>query len=70
MDRPDLNYKKGKYRIVDTLCYAEFLSLYMLDSKPKPDLLNDCQPEVLEDDVSENYHHYPKFIPLMNSKEK
>ena len=69
MDRP----KIGKYSVVDQLCYAEFLSHYYLDPKPRDDTVNDCQPEVLIDElveVNHNVNNYPTSIPLMNSKEK
>jgi len=35
--RPNKSYKKGKFQILDNLCYAEFLCYYFLDCKAKTD---------------------------------
>ena len=68
VDRPDINFKGGKFRVLDTMCYAEFLAFYVLETKPKDD--NDSQPEVLVDDNIEGPLSYPKVIPLMRSKDR
>ena len=70
IDRPDREFKNGKYAGMDSLCYAIFLSNYSLDSKKRDDERNDCQPEVLEEIISmDNDLHLPRSIPLMSSKE-
>ena len=70
-DRPNRTFKNGKYRMVDSMCFAEFLSNYYLSVKHKSEERNDSQPEILEDliqDVS-NENGFPKTVPLMSSKE-
>lgn len=71
MDRPSLEFKNGKYRIVDQMCYSEFLSNYSQKIKPKSDDENDSQPEILEELIAEihNESAYPKNLPLISSKE-
>ena len=73
LDRPHKTFKNGKYGIIDQMCYAEFLSRYYLDSKLQDDTINDNQPEVLTNDITELNHdknNYPATIPLMSSKER
>ena len=47
MDRPNETFKKGRFAVMNSLCYAEFLQNYTYGSK-KTDEENDCQPEILE----------------------
>ena len=54
LDRPNGTYKKGKFQILDAMCYAEFLAFYVLDAKKKDENENDCQPEVLRDDADDD----------------
>lgn len=71
-DRPNKMFKKGKYSIVDTMCYAEFCAHYRL-SPLKFNDLNDNLPEILDDQVIEENHSqcgYPSTLPLMSSKKK
>ena len=73
IDRPDMTSFGGKYSLLNSFCYAEFLrSCYLaLNAKFKE---NDYQPEELVDELMEGIHNidhiYPKVIPLMSSKEK
>ena len=70
-DRPDASFQNGKYAKVDSLCLAEFLGSYYVQSKQKSD--NDSQPAVLDDELMESQHsdfQYNKTIPLMSSKQK
>ena len=70
IDRPSQTFANGKFRILDSFCYAEFLINYYIAPKP---VENDCQPEELIGQVIERNHSpspYPKVIPLMSSKEK
>ncbi|XP_066911415.1 uncharacterized protein [Clytia hemisphaerica] len=73
IDRPNITFSNGKYREIDYLCYAQFCSNYELDKKiDYAELINDNQPNVLDDSVVEENHvenTLPKKIPLMNSKE-
>ena len=70
MNRPDRNFKKGKYAALDNLCYAQFLANYYLDSKNKKtkEEENDYQPEVLEELIND-LSTLPKSVPLMVGKE-
>ena len=70
-DRPNRTFKNGKYRLIDSMCFAEFLSNYYLSVKQKSEERNDSQPEILEDLIQEipNENGFPKTIPLMSSKE-
>ena len=73
IDRPNLTFLNGKYSILDSMCFAEFLSHYYLPPKNSEDTNNDNQPTVLEDTILEKNHRscdYPLTIPLMNSKYK
>ena len=69
VERPDQNFKNAKYAAVDSMCFAEFCAYYYLDSSKWTE--NDCQPEVLEDQVMEVNHApcgYPSPLPLMSDK--
>ena len=68
LERPNATFKGGRYSVLDNFCYAQFLAYYVLDTNPKFAEENDCQPEVLNDDSSEQSSIFPK--PLMSSKEK
>ena len=72
IDRPDSNFKNGRYRVIDHMCFAEFLSCYYVDYKTKDD--NDCQPEVLTtntgDECDSSVPNYPESIQMMSSKQK
>ena len=65
IDRPNISSFGGKYSILDSFCYAEFLKFTEND---------DYQPEELSNELIEDIHNidhiYPKVIPLMPSKEK
>ena len=68
-DRPDSTFANGRYFVLDSFCFAQFLRYYSL----KHTEINDCQPNELTDDLIESNHpliNYPKTIPLMNSSEK
>ena len=39
MERPDKDFKGGKFSVLNEMCYAEFLAFYVLETKPKD--LND-----------------------------
>jgi len=70
-ERPDKNFNKGKFAVVDKLCFAEFYAYYYLDLSKWTE--NDCQPEVLEDEVIEKNHDVnvlPATIPLMSEKKE
>ena len=65
-------FQKEKWGMLDSLCFAEFLSSsYTILKSDKNS--NDSQPIVLDDNTVEEYHKnsiYPTTIPLMSSKEK
>ena len=71
IDRPNSTYAKGKYAVVDNICYAEFLSNYLIDTKANSDQINDSQPEILDEINSDldNNQRLPKRLPLMSTKE-
>ena len=73
IDRPNLSFCGGKYSVLDSLWFAEFLRFYYLAPSKSKD--NDYQPEILVDDLIENNHasdiHYPSSsIPIMSANEK
>ena len=72
IDRPDRTFQKGKYAEVDSMCFAEFLAYYSVQSKAKQESRNDSQPVVLDDELMESHLEMPinKTIPLMSSDEK
>ena len=55
IDRPNANYENGKYAVLDSMCFAEFLRYYSL-AKKKQNLDNDYQPEELTNKVIEENH--------------
>ena len=72
VDRPDEQFQNGNFKVIDEMCYAEFLSLYYVPSKPS-NAEDDCQPVILNDDLLELNHrgsNFPKKIPLISSKQK
>ena len=73
LDRPNENFKNGEYKIIDQLCFAEFLSLYYVDAKQIEISENDSQPVVLNDELMDSNHEEsicPKIVSLTSSKEK
>jgi len=63
-DRPNTTFLKGRYQVLDTFCFAEFLRYYGLKYINKE---NDSQPVELNDEAIEVNHpqtNYPKIIPL------
>ena len=73
LDRPNENFKNGEYKVIDQLCFAEFLSLYYVDAKQIAISENDSQPVVLNNELMDSNHEesiFPKIVPLMSSKEK
>ena len=73
IDRLDMTSFSGKYSLLNSFCYAEFLRFYYLAPNAKFKE-NDYQPEELVDELMEDIpnidHIYPNVIPLMSSKEK
>ena len=68
-DRPDNMFSSGRYEILNSFCFAEFLRYYSL----KQNISNDCQPDELKNDIIEPNHPlttYPTIVPLMNSSDK
>ena len=74
MDRPNHSFCQGRYSMLDSFCFAEFVSCYTFIYKPKEvDQNEDYQPDALPDSLIEGNHNccnYPKIIKLMNSNEK
>ena len=72
IDQPNLSFCCGKYSVLDSFCFVEFLQYYHLAHSKSKD--NDYQPEILVDDLIENNHapdiHYPSSIPIMPANEK
>ena len=65
LDRPNENFKNGEYKIIDQLCFAEFLSLYYVDVKQVKISENDSHPVVLNDDLIDSNHVesiFPKIV--------
>ena len=70
IDRPNNTFKNGKYKVVDSFCFAEFVAYYHVDYSFSDE--NDCQPEILSSLEKATAHPlgYPLSIPLLTSKEK
>ena len=68
------HFRNGKYAVLESLCFSEFLSYYYVESKiNETSNCNDSQPVVLNNEVVEgnyNSYIYPKSVPLMSSNEK
>ena len=72
-DRRSKSFQNGVYKVIDQLCFADFLSYYYIVKKPVENSENDCQPVLLDDTIMESNRaetHFPKVIPLMTFKEK
>ena len=72
--RPSVSYCDGKYSILDSFCFAEFIAYYSLIYKPKEtnegeEYQPDLRPDSLMEVNCENLN-YPKIIKLMDSNEK
>ena len=57
IDRPNASFANGKYNILDTFCYAEFLSHYVLLPKTVDNNVTDSQPVVLQEVLFESNHN-------------
>lgn len=60
-------------KVIDQICFAEFLFYYYIVKKPVGYSVNDCQPGLLDDTIKESNHietNFSKVIPLMTFKEK
>ena len=73
-DRPDRNFMNGIYSEVENLCLAEFSAFCYKQYQTEDGKVNDNQPVVLSDDLSENQHvdngyRLPKKTKLMTKKE-
>ena len=69
IDRPGHSFHGGKFAYMHSLCFAEFLSYYYVQSKTAK-IENDCQPVVLNDELMEANHadsQFAKIIPLTES---
>ena len=57
IDRPNQVYCGGKYKILDSFCYAEFASHYTLMCKPtEANADGEYQPDAVPDNLIENNH--------------
>ena len=72
IDRPNVSFCGGKYSVLDSFCFSEFLRYYYLAPSKSKD--NNYQSEILVDDLIENNHasdiHCPSSIPIMSANEK
>ena len=59
MDSPDLTYAGGKYSIVNSFCYAEFLAHYVLVPAKTNDTENDSQPVILQKSYAVIHQLFP-----------
>ena len=70
IDRPDSVFRQGKFSILNSFCFAEFLRHYYIVSNNE-NKKNDYQPEQLTDKLVEFNHCMNsmslKVMPLMNS---
>ena len=72
-DRPNLSFCGGKYSVLDSFCFAEFVAndtLYKSDEINSVD--GEYQPYLLPDIFWESNHdcQFPKIVKLMNCNEK
>ena len=66
IDRQTSTFSNGRYSILDSFCYAEFVAHYYLLPKNSNDSVNDNQPTVLQESILEVNHtacNYPGTIP-------
>ena len=71
-DCPKSSFASGKFAIIDSMYYAEFLRYCYLTQIATNE--NDCKPEELTDDLIQGnhtfQHNYPNVTPFIPSKEK
>ena len=74
MDRSNHAFCQRRYSMLDSFCFAEFISSYTLIYKPKEVDENDnYRPDALPDSLIESNDkccNYPKIIKLMNSNDR
>ena len=73
LDQPSKSFKDGAYKVIDQLCFAEFLFYYYIVKKHVGNSEDDCQPVLLDDTIMKSIHaeiNFPKVIPLTTFKEK
>ena len=72
IDRPNLSFCGGKYSVLVSFCFAEFLRYYYLSPSKSKD--NGYQPEIPVDDLIEHNQasdiYYPSSMPIMSGNEK
>ena len=73
IDCANADYENGKYAVLDSMCFAEFLRYYYLATR-NYNLNNNYHPQELTNKVIEENHErhvsYQKLLPLMSSNEK
>ena len=72
ISRPNKFFCHGRYQVLDSFCFAEFLAYYTPVSKNCKDQQHEYQPNVLPDQLIEKNHEacaYPKTTKLMNWNE-
>ena len=73
VDRLKAAFLGWKYKMLDTICFANFLVYYYILPTATMDTVNDSQPTIFQEDILSNNNNscnYPVTIPLMSSTDK
>ena len=54
MERPNATFCNGKYSILDSFCFTEFLAYYTLENKASK--TGEYQPDEMDHNLIENNH--------------
>ena len=60
VDRPDKGLNNGIHKEISNMCLSDLFSLFYSRSRTIKDLENDCQPVILDDELSETHHQIRK----------
>ena len=58
--RPDKSFNNGIHKEISNMCLSDLFSLFYSRSRTRKDLENDCQPVILDDELSETHHQIRK----------
>ena len=68
--RPDKSFNNGIHKEISNMCLSDLFSLFYSRSRTRKDLENDCQPVILDDELSETHHQIRKKKKLEKRKTK
>ena len=70
VDRPDKGFNNGIHKEISNMCLSDLFSLFYSRSRTIKDLENDCQPVILDDELSETHHQIRKKKKIGKKKKQ